>query len=184
MSKRSDFPKVEKDFYRTCDGKAIPPKLVEFIRGKTYCEPFYGQGDLEDLLMDIATCTWRSDIRETVGCSKVMDAMCLAKEDVDRCDLTISNPPYTKSVLLPLIDHLVSLKPTWLLLPADMVHNKYFVPYMKGCSKVISIGRLCWFPKDGKRVASTENYSWHFWPKGSLGSGDNIETVFYTRGDN
>jgi len=181
MSKRSDFPKVEKDFYATVDPKAIPPTLVHFIRGRTYAEPCYGEGDLEDLLMDVATCRWRSDIRPTVDSSRVFDAGDLTSEHLKGCDLIITNPPYTKAVLLPLISHLVSLKPTWLLLPSDMAHNQYFTPYMKGCSKVVSIGRLCWFPKEGKRVASTENYIWAFWPKGSLEPGSENETVFYTR---
>ena len=79
MGKRSDFEKVPKDFYPTTDTRAVEP-LVPFIRGKTYAEPCYGDGDLEDLLMDVATCKWRSDVRETVGSSKVMDALSLTKE--------------------------------------------------------------------------------------------------------
>ena len=187
MSKRSNFDKVPKEFYPTTDPKAVPTKLVEFIRGKTYAEPCYGNGDLEDLLMDVATCEWRSDIRETVqaregvalprsGSSKVMDALCLSKEDIARCQLIVTNPPFSKDVLLPLLDHFISLKPTWLLLPADYMHNQYFSDYMKKCSRVISVGRLKWF-KDSKHT-STDNFAWYFWPKGSTGE---METVFYGR---
>jgi hypothetical protein len=178
MSKRSNFGKVPKDFYPTTDPKAVPPKLVDFIRGKTYAEPCYGNGDLEDLLMDVATCKWRSDIRETVGSSKVMDALEVTKEDLNECDLIATNPPFSKDVLLPLINHFVSLKPTWLLLPADYMHNIYFGPYMDKCSKVVSVGRVCWFPKEGKRVASTENFAWYFWKQGAT---TDTETVFYGR---
>ena len=146
MSKRNQsFDRVSRDYYPTIDPKAIPPNLLKHIRGKTYAEPFYGEGDLEDLLMDIATCKWRSDIRETVGCSSVRDALTLTSSDLEGCDITISNPPYQKDVLLSLIDHLVSLKPTWLLLPADNLHNGYMVPYMKQCERVISVGRLYFF---------------------------------------
>jgi len=53
MSKRSDFEKVPKDFYPTTDPRAIPEQMVKFLRGKTYAEPCYGEGDLEDLLMDV-----------------------------------------------------------------------------------------------------------------------------------
>lgn len=178
MSKRSNFDKVPKDFYATVDPKAIPPKLVDFIRGKSYAEPCYGEGDLEDLLMDVATCKWRSDIRETVGSSKVMDALEVTKDDLKDCDLIATNPPFSKDVLLPLIDHFVSLKPTWLLLPADYMHNLYFGPYMDKCSKVVSVGRICWFPKEGKRVASTENFAWYFWKQGAT---TDTGTVFYGR---
>lgn len=177
MSKRSDFDKVPKDFYPTTDPKAIPPKLVEFIRGKSYAEPCYGEGDLEDLLMDVATCRWRSDIRETVGSSKVMDAMYLSKEDTARCDYIITNPPFSRDVLLPLIDHFVSLKPTWLLLPADYMHNVYFGEYIAKCRRVISVGRLKWF-KDSKHT-STDNFAWYFWVKGATAD---TRTGFYGRG--
>ena len=177
MSKRSNFEKIPKDFYATVDPRAIPPKLVEFIRGKTYAEPCYGNGDLEDLLMDVATCRWRSDIRETVGSSKVMDAMCLSKEDIARCDYIITNPPFSRDVLLPLIDHFVSMKPTWLLLPAGYMNNIYFGSYMKRCSKVVSIGRIKWF-KDSKHT-STDDFCWYFWVKGAT---TDTRTEFYGRG--
>lgn len=159
MSKRSNFEKVPKDFYATTDADAVAP-LVPFIRGLTYAEPFYGDGDLEDLLMDVATCTWRSDIRETVFSSQVMPATELTPYDVKDCDYIISNPPFTRSVLLPCIDHLVKLKPTWLLLPADMMHNKYMTPHMEKCELVLSVGRLCWFLVNGKRVKGVDNYAW------------------------
>lgn len=177
MSKYSNFPRKEKDFYGTVDSRAIPDKLISFIKGKTYAEPAYGNGDLEDLLMDVATCRWRSDIRETVGCSKVVDAMCLSKEDIARCDYIITNPPFSKDVLLPLIDHFVSLKPTWLLLPADYMHNVYFGEYVAKCSRVISVGRLKWF-KDSKHT-STDNFAWYFWVKGAT---TDTRTEFYGRG--
>lgn len=178
MSKRSDFKKVPKDFYPTTDPKAIPPKFVDFIRGKSYAEPCYGDGDLEDLLIDVSTCKWRSDIRETVGCSKVVDALDITKDDVSECSLIVSNPPFSRDILLPMIDHFITLKPTWLLLPADYAHNIYFGPYMKKCSRVVSVGRLCWFPKDGKRVSSTDNFMWYFWKKGAT---IDTETIFYGR---
>ena len=174
MSKRNaSFEKVPKDFYPTTDPNAVEP-LVRFIRGKTYAEPFYGEGDLEDLLMDVATCKWRSDIRETVVPSKVMSATNLTLYDLRNVDCIISNPPFTKDVLLPCIDHLISLKPTWLLLPADMMHNKYFSSYMSICSKVVSVGRVKWF-KDSKSC-STDNFSWFYWVDSKLS-----HTEFYGR---
>lgn len=176
MSKRSNFPKVEKDFYPTIDPNAIPQRLVDEIRGKTYAEPCYGDGDLEDLLMDVAVCRWRSDIRQTVGSSKLWDAMTLSEHELERCDLIITNPPFTKSVLLPMIDKFMALRPTWLLLPADMMHNKYFAPYMDKCTKVISVGRLKWI-KDSPHT-STDNFCWYYWEKcGNMES----STEFYGR---
>jgi len=173
LSKRSNFEKVPKDWYPTTDHNAVVP-LVPFIRGLTYAEPFYGEGDLEDLLMDVATCNWRSDIRETVASSKVTPATDLTEEDLENVDCIISNPPFTKDVLLPCIDHLISLKPTWLLLPADYMHNRYFGSYMSICDTVVSVGRVKWF-KDSKSC-STDNFVWmHWWDD------QPCKTTFYGR---
>jgi hypothetical protein len=162
MGKREEVkkPKKDRDFYATIDPDAVTP-LIPYIRGCAYAEPFYGDGDLEDLLMDTATCNWRSDIRETVESSKVMPATDITEADVGDLDCFISNPPFTRSVLLPCLEHLSSLLPTWLLLPADVIHNKYMAPYMKKCSRVLSVGRLCWFPdEDGRMVKGVDNYVW------------------------
>lgn len=143
MSKRSSFDKIPKDFYATIDPNAIPQTFREFIEHDSYAEPCYGGGDLEKLLEGVAVCLWKSDIREVKAVQK--DGLHLTEEDVSSCDYIITNPPYTKDVLLPLIDHWRNLKPTWLLLPADFMHNKYFKPYMDCCSLVLSVGRLYWF---------------------------------------
>lgn len=177
MGKRSSMEKVPKDYYPTSDPKALPPAFIKEVRGKPYAEPCCGEGHLVDLLADVATCKWESDL-EWRGAGREKDAMGVTKENLSGCDLILTNPPYTRSVLLPMIDHFISLKPTWLLLPSDFMHNLYFGPYMAKCSKVISIGRLCWFPKDGKRVASTDNYSWYYWKQ--LANED-TETVFIGR---
>lgn len=160
MGKRSDFDKVPRDFYPTVDPFAVVP-LIPYIRGLRYAEPCYGNGDLEDLLYDVAFCAWRSDVRETVGCSKVIDALELTSQDLRGASIIITNPPFTKSILLPLIDHLTSLKPCWLLLPADIMHNGYFTEYMQKCLYVVSIGRLRWF-RDSKSK-SKDNFCWYYW---------------------
>lgn len=177
MGKRSSFEKIPKDFYATTDPKAIPPNFVECVRGKRYAEPCYGEGDLEDLLMDVAVCRWRSDIRDT-GCCKLWDATCLSEHELEHCDMILTNPPFSRDVLLPLIDHFTSLKPTWLLLPAGYMHNRYFATYMRECSRVVSIGRLKWF-KDSK-YTSTDDFAWYHFPKEGFGPTD---TILMTRGD-
>lgn len=177
MSKRSDFDKVPKDFYPSTDKKILVEGFVKEVRDKTYAEPCWGEGDLEDLLRGVATCGWRSDIRDTSPFSKQMAGTQVTPYDIRNCDLLVSNPPFTRQVLLPLIDHFVTLKPTWLLLPAGFMNNIYFGPYMKKCSKVVSIGRICWFPVNGKRVASTDDFCWYYWEEGA----DETQTIFIGR---
>jgi hypothetical protein len=175
LSKRSNFDKIPRDFYPTFDTNATPPSFIREIRGKRYAEPCCGQGDLVELLYDAAICKWESDIEDR-GLGFLFDAMCLTKNELWKCDLIITNPPYTRKVILPMIDHFISLKPTWLLLPADWMHNKYFGPYMDKCSKVISVGRLKWF-KDSLH-SSTDNYCWYYWKHKASSDTD---TVFIGR---
>jgi len=175
MGKRSNFEKIPKDFYGTTDPKALPEDFLRFISCKNYGEPCCGNGDLINLIVDVSYCVWASDVEvRPVGRQK--DAMDLTEEDLSMCDVIITNPPFTRSVLLPMIDHFISLKPTWLLLPADMMHNKYFSSYMDKCSVVISVGRLKWF-KDSPHT-STDNFAWYYWTKDPM---DMRMTQFYGR---
>lgn len=122
------------------------------MRGERFADTCYGEGDLEDRLADIATCVWRSDIRETVGSSKVMDALSVTRDMLGDATSIIQNPPYTRTTLYPLMDHWLSLGlPVWLLLPADMMHNVSFGKYMKHCKEVVSVGRLFWFRNSWKQ---------------------------------
>jgi len=176
MGKREEIkkPRRERDFYGTIDPDAIPESFIPFIKGKSYADPMYGNGDLEDLLMEVAICKWRSDIRETVGSSRVMDALSLGKEDLYGVDIVLSNPPYDWKLLKPLLDHLPNLKPTWFLLPADHMHNKRMGPYMRKCAWVVSVGRLFWMEN---KVKGVDNYAWY-----EFRSSRDYDTRFIGRG--
>ena len=137
MGKRTkqDFQRREKDFYGTIDVDAVTP-LIPFVKGMRYAEPCCGEGDLVDLLLYDANCVWESDIR------KGKDALTLTKLDLWEAEVIITNPPYLWSMLQPLLDHLPTLKPTWLLLPSDCFYNKRMAKYVDNCSDIVSIGRL------------------------------------------
>lgn len=163
MGKRSNMTVTDrpKDFWGTVDPDAMVPMFVEKVRGKTYAEPCYGVGDLEDLLMDVATCKWRSDVRETVRCSQVKDALDITSQDLLGVDLIITNPPFKWEWLEPLLKHLPTLKPTWLLLPADFMHNKRSQPCMLYCSDIVSVRRLYWISGSQRGVKGKDNYCWY-----------------------
>jgi len=157
-----------REYYPTIDPKAHKV-IAPLVKGRTYAEPCYGAGDLvrgisgenrEEL------CKFKSDISPDGGGCLEGDALDLIPRDLESCDLIVTNPPFDRKTLVPLLEHFISLKPTWLLLPADRMHVKYFSEYMDMCTQVHSIGRLCWFYKEGKRVAGVDNYAWFFWPKG------------------
>ena len=59
-----------------------------------------------------------------------------------------------------LIEHFLRIgRMTWLLLPADWVHNLHVAPFVPSCTDVVSIGRVRWF--DGTAMSSMENYAWY-----------------------
>ena len=62
MGKRdgNKFERVDKDYYATIDPSCMVEPSVSRVSGMKYAEPCYGEGHLEDLLMDVATCVWRS----------------------------------------------------------------------------------------------------------------------------
>lgn len=175
MGKRSGFREMRpRDLWGTVDPDAVK-SLLPFIVGKTYAEPCVGYGDLIKLLDN--RCEWASDVFSEVG--QGVDATELTKDDLKDCDLIITNPPFSWSLLEPLLKHLPTLKPTWLLLPADFMHNKRSGPYMKNCQSIVSIGRLYWVLDEGvKPIKGKENYCWYFWPKLSNGE---YGTKFYGR---
>ena len=168
MGKREETkkPKSPRDFYATIDPDAVKP-LLPFVQGMTYAEPCAGEGDLVQMLhKEGITCVYASDIE----CSSFLqtngywgDATKTPLSVYNEADVIITNPPFSKALLLPIMDHLMqSGKPLWLLLPADIMHNRYMSPYMLKCRTVVSIGRLCWFPDEitGKLVKGVDNYCW------------------------
>jgi len=86
----------------------------------------------------------------------------------------ITNPPWHWDVLDPLITHLSDMRPTFLLLNADLMHNKRMARHMRRCSKVVSIGRVRWI--EGSKNTGMENCAWY------LFEDREVRTVFYGRG--
>lgn len=175
MGKRTPHHFKEKDFWPTTDPRAVEP-LLPHIKGKVYAEPCWGNGSLEWLIGQHATCAFRSDIRE-VELIRCCDALDLTEDDVGHVDYIVTNPPYTWSVLKPLMEHFVQLKPTWLLLNADLMHNKRMSYFMRfNCTKVVSVGRVSWM-ENGK--TGMENFAWYEFKRVKSVS----HTLFYGRED-
>lgn len=165
MGKRSSFERRPQDFYPTPREAVIP--LLPFVSDKTYAEPCCGKGDLiSHLGRDL--CGWASDIDDGE------DAFNLTYEDVWELDLIITNPPWSRDVLHPLILHFSSLRPTWLLIDADWMHTRQSSEYMKLCSKIISIGRVKWIPES--KMTGKDNCCWYLFEKDNKNA-----TIFYGR---
>lgn len=161
MGKRSDFIRVDKDFYRTIDKRAgdiLSPFLME---GMTYAEPCYGLGDLAGQLNAYGLkCHHASDINGSYNYVVERDALELTADDLKRCDVIITNPPWSRPILHQMITHFSSLKPTWLLFDADWAHTQQSASYIKDlCTDIVSVGRLKWIPDTN--MSGKDNCAWY-----------------------
>lgn len=154
MGKRSDFERVEKDFYRTIDPRAVAALALHLKPESWYVEPCVGEGDLKKALRkERHVCVYESDI------SFGRDALTLTEEDVYGADYIITNPPWSRPILHAMIDHFAALRPTWLLFDADWAHTLQSKPYMPKCAKIVSVGRLIWIP--GTTMSGKDNCAWY-----------------------
>jgi hypothetical protein len=78
---------------------------------------------------------------------------------VGNIDCFITNPPWLRSTLHPLILHLSNQHPTWLLFDADWVHTRQAAPYLWRLQKIVSVGRVKWIP--GSKFTGKDNCAWH-----------------------
>ena len=69
-----------------------------------------------------------------------------ARYDVANADCFITNPPWSRDVLHPLIINLSDQAPAWLLIDADWVHTRQSIPFLPRLRKIISIGESVGFP--------------------------------------
>ena len=175
MAKRSNYEKKPRDAYFT------PRAAVEPLKGLlppiTFCEPCAGDGRLANHIEEVipeSLCIYALDIEPQADWILQGDALSMSGESVEHCQMIITNPPFTWSLLKPMMDLWISLRPTLLLLPADMMHNKRFSSYLEKCVWVKSIGRVKWI--EGSKMGGMENYIWALFNKEHKGI-----TEFYGR---
>lgn len=150
MGKRSNFERVERDFYSTPFAAVLP--LLPHLEPQTrFHEPCVGDGDLVMHLEDNGhVCVEQGDI------SLGQDALQLCKTSAD---VIITNPPWDRAILHPLIDSLARLAPTWLLFDADWMHTLQSEPLMHNCRKIVSVGRVKWIPDS--KMTGKDNCAWY-----------------------
>jgi hypothetical protein len=148
MGKRSDFQRRERDFYPT-PYDAVVPLLPHLPDSVSFHEPCCGDCDLVNHLVKHGH--WAGDVSDIgQGEDAATLTMCLG-------DMFITNPPWKWEILSTIIINLSNLAPTWLLLNADLMHNKRMGPFMEFCEKVVSVGRVSWM-QNGKK--GFENCAW------------------------
>lgn len=163
MGKRSTghFDRLPRDLYDTVPA-AVPPLLPYLAPGTEFAEPCAGNGALIDLLIAAGhRCVWATDInprREDIGTLNAMTLPKIGARNV-HAKVIITNPPWTRSVLHPLIDRLSAVWPCWFLFDADWVHTRQSVDLFPRCSRIVPIGRLKWIP--GTKHVGKDNSCWY-----------------------
>jgi len=156
MGKRSSFERVERDFYPTPEAAAQPllPHLAPCTR---FCEPCAGDGRLVDHLTKAGhVCASARDIEPRRDDIDRKDALTTLTGNID-CYIT--NPPWDRKVLHPLISHLSMQAPTWLLFDADWMHTRQSAPFLPLLRKVVSVGRVKWI--EDSPFTGKDNCCWY-----------------------
>lgn len=175
MGKRSNFERNERDFYRT-PIKAVEPLISHLPDTFTYAEPCAGDGRL---VQNIATltnnqgrCIFMSDIEPQEDWIIIGDALEVVIPDA--VDYIITNPPWDRKLLHPMIERFAAIKPTWLLFDADWMHTAQSAPFMHMCARIVSVGRVKWM-EDSSSVGK-DNAAWYLFDVNHTG-----DTVFVGR---
>lgn len=164
MGKRSDFERRERDFYPT-PIEAVIPLLAHLPQGSTFVEPCCGDGRLvTHLMMNGMKCEMMADI-EPIGSAWHCDAT--NHQWHISFDYFITNPPWRRDILHPIIQNLSNQKPTWLLFDADWMHTKQSRPFLDRLEAIVSVGRVKWI--EGSKMTGKDNCCWYLFdqPRGS-----------------
>jgi hypothetical protein len=133
MGKRSDFPRRAQDDYAT-PLAALEPLLPHLCRQTPIIEPCPGAGALVEHLR---TAGFRiSGVK--------LDARSHRYAIGDA--IFVTNPPWTRALLHPIIENLSNQATTWLLFDADWMHCLQAIPYLPRLRTIVSVGRVKWIP--------------------------------------
>jgi hypothetical protein len=176
MGKRSNFERRPRDQYDTPAAAVLPlkPHLPKRFR---YVEPCAFRGTLIDLLRDIGgTCVASYDIDPHGPGITKRDALTLTRRDLGGARLGISNPPWKRIELHPLVAHLSDLMPIWLLIDSDWANTRQAGELIRyRLRKIVVVGRLRWI--EGTTMSGKEDASWFLFDKADA----NNTTQFFGR---
>lgn len=156
MGKRSSFERNPRDFYPT-PAEAVLPLLPHLAPESRFVEPCAGDGALIRHL-------------EAAGhvCARAYDLEPLADGIAKRNALStrnplgtlfITNPPWERGILHPLIRHFVREGFAWLLFDADWMHTVQASAFAPLLRKVVSVGRVKWMPDSAH--TGMDNAAWY-----------------------
>lgn len=154
-----------RDFYRTWDPRAVAPLLRFLPQQCRFIEPCAGAGDLTDQLTAHGhQCLLQCDIEPQRPDILQYNALHFSRDLRRHGVLYITNPPWRRDWLHPLIMHLSEQADTWLLFDAGWVHNKTTPPEVRQrLAAQVSVGRVKWF-EDSEHDYS-KDIAWHLFKR-------------------
>ena len=161
MGRRSDFPRRPMDAYAT-PAEAVGPLLPHLTKTR-FIEPCAGDGALVILLNNAGLfCAQASDIAPRRPDVVQRDARTSIWPDLF-ASVFITNPPWTRRDLHPIIINLSNQKPTWLLFDAAWLFTGQAAPYVNRIRKIVSVGRVKWIA--GSPHAGKDDAVWYLFDK-------------------
>ena len=153
MGKRSDFERIPRDYYPTpyelgynfevkWKKKRTVLPLIPHLPQKpfSYAEPCAGDGRLiSHLAKHGGEVRYAYDIDPRSDWVKEADAL---TQGYTQCEYIITNPPWNRKILHPMIEHFADFKPTWLLFDADWIHTKQSIPYLTMLKRLLVLDEL------------------------------------------
>jgi len=162
MTKRSNFKRRKNDAYDT-PVKAMTPLLPYLPKKCRFIEPCAGNGQMVDYFVEQGhECVDYFDLEPRRDDIKEFDAFDYSVANYYDCDFIITNPPWTRQLLHPMIELWASVRPTWVLFDSDWIFTKQAIPYLEYCHKIVSIGRVSWMDNG---VSGKDNSAWFLFDK-------------------
>ncbi len=154
MGKRSagGFKRHPHDFYRT-PWEAVRPLLPHLRTATSFIEPCAGDGALVDHLESVGhRCVLKIDTEP--GRADIKRASCFSiRWKEPGSGVFIMNPPWTRALMHPIIEHLCRQAPTW------SMHTVQSTALTDSLRAVVSVGRVKWIA--GSDSAGKDNAAWY-----------------------
>lgn len=146
----------------------VLPLLPHLPERTHFLEPCAGDGRLIGYLQEHGhVCHGAWDIEPQDPCIRKQDARTIWTGEEYAAFKFITNPPWTRNLLHPLIQSLILVHPTWLLFDADWVHTKQAWPLLPFCKLVVSAGRIKWLEgtEADKGHTPMDNCAWYLFTR-------------------
>lgn len=132
---------------------AVTPLLAVLPPQTRFVEPCAGDGILARTLQQAGhLCMDAYDLEPRGPGVRLADALLTPLT----CQ-AITNPPFERPLLVPLLEAWVRANALWLLLPLDHLANRWFGPYAPHVRRIVPVGRVSWL---GNGKGGMDNHAW------------------------